>query len=68
MKTITIDKKLYEEMVKMIKEFSESSSTEYGQGDDDPGACIHCYQVSYKEHKPDCLIVRAKNLSDKLKD
>jgi len=48
--------------IELLKEWAEAPSTEYGRGEEDPGACIHCYALSYKPHTPTCLVERTKNL------
>lgn len=58
----TKEKALFDKMVEILKEVAQSPTTEYGHGDDDPGACIHCYQVSYRPHAETCLMTKVKNL------
>ena len=61
------EKALFDKMTAMLKEVAESPTTEYNGGDDDPGACIHCYRLSYKPHTDDCLITKVKNLLKEIK-
>jgi len=53
------------EAVKLLKELVESPHVEYGRGDDDPGACIHCGKVSYKPHEKDCVWKRADDFLER---
>jgi len=53
--------------ISVIKELVDSQHVEYGQGDDDPGSCIHCWTVSYKPHKETCPLRRAIEFLEGLK-
>lgn len=60
-----MSKPSYEELVKVLRKVEEAPNIEYGQGDDDPGACIHCGQVSYKDHRDGCLVLEVKKLLER---
>ena len=56
------EKALFDKMVAMLQEVAQSPTTEYHVGDDDPGGCIHCGNVSYRPHAENCLMTKVNNL------
>ena len=52
----------YDKVVAMLREVAESSTTEYRGEEDEIGACIHCYELSFRGHADHCLILRVKKL------
>ena len=61
-----MDSKDIEKALNLLREFADGPFIEYGHGDDDPGACIHCGKISYKPHEKDCLIKRTQEFLNEI--
>ena len=48
------------ELVEIAKELSEATTT-YSHEEDEVGTCIHCGEVSYKDHEQRCPITKLEN-------
>ena len=58
-------KSIPQEILDFIHAVNEAPSTAYANEHDEVGACVCCYELSYRAHKPDCIFARAKALAEK---